>query len=44
MAIDDMKSQNGSMDVKQMESQNKKPAEQISALADESRKMTLLLF
>ena len=44
-AIDDMKSQNGEQwTVKQMESQKKKLQEQISALADESRKDDLITF
>lgn len=44
-AIDDMKSQNGEQwMVKQMESQKKKLQEQISALADESRKDDLITF
>ncbi len=44
-AIDDMKSQNGEQwTVKQMESQKKKLQEQMSALADESRKDDLITF
>lgn len=44
-AIDDMKSQNGEQwTVKQMESQKKKLLEQMSALADESRKDDLITF
>ena len=44
-AIDDMKSQNGEQwTIKQMESQKKKLQEQISALADESRKDDLITF
>ena len=44
-AIDDMKSQNGEQwTIKQMESQKKKLQEQMSALADESRKDDLITF
>ena len=44
-AIDDMKSQNGEQwTIKQMESQRKKLQEQMSVLADESRKDDLITF